>query len=243
MVLRGDLDAVRFENQVADGEDQAVGADHHAGAAAAPAEGLGERAPSAATTCTPTTASTARARASIGFLLPAAGGAGMRHAAQSDSAQAGQAAAVRKRKRPWPFPEVRPVRMRQKDGRAATGACHPVARPPAPVRQSFCIIRCDRIRMNSNATISRTQGTGGKTAGGSRTQREQEISDASAEIKRKIEVYGLTAAISDWRKTSAARQFARQAGEIGEIGSEIPGPQGEPGPADAGASRNGWCRP
>jgi DNA-binding protein H-NS len=83
--------------------------------------------------------------------------------------------------------------MRQKPARCKPTAIHPGRAIVRELRALFCIMRRTQ-EGNSVATYLELKEQAEKLLAEAERVREQEIADAIADVKRKIELYGLTAA-------------------------------------------------
>jgi DNA-binding protein H-NS len=84
--------------------------------------------------------------------------------------------------------------MRQKAARCKPAAIHPGRAIVRELRALFCIMRRTRSEGNSVATYLELKQQAEKLLAEAERVREQEIADAIADVKKKIELYGLTAA-------------------------------------------------
>ena len=184
VVVGGDLDRVGFQHQVADGEDQAVGADHHAGAAALPPQGFGGAGAFGGRHLqADDRLHGPRERVEVAWLR-GRGAGGLRGQRAGGERRAQRRAGAAEASRDMADPrEV----LRQECGKRAAGARRASRRPTRQLQRSaiFCIIRRIESRGNSVATYLELKEQAEKLLAEAERMREQEIADAIADIRKR----------------------------------------------------------
>jgi DNA-binding protein H-NS len=117
--------------------------------------------------------------------------------------------------------------MLQKGGACKAGAILAPVRRRSKSRAIFCIIRRTELRGISVATYQELREQAEKLMAEAERMREQEIADAIADIKRKIELYGLTAADLGFAKSGPGTAARGNSARSSKAPIKYRGPNGE----------------